>query len=251
MSCSKNVIGERIAALRNSRELSQQELSAALHVSREVVAKWENGTRDLKTEHTVALSDYFGVSCDYILRGVEAEKVDIHKLTGLSENAMNSLSFLKVLEREKWLSDKHFKLPGAGWINNADVGITVIEHPVGHHASRILNTINYTLENGQALFLLLTDAWHDLFKLEAKIYTDNVANETFATRYASVPKSSGGEHAFTNSELKEIYEYRATKELARLTKNAQEHFREYADFEKVEVEGEGENHATENEHDNK
>lgn len=91
MSCSKIDIGERIAALRNSRKLSQQELSVDLNVSREVVAKWEIGTRDLKTEHTTALADYFGVTCDEILRGVKSENVDIHAKTGLSDEAITVL----------------------------------------------------------------------------------------------------------------------------------------------------------------
>ena len=91
MSCSKNEIGERITNLRKECGLSQQELSAALHVSREVVAKWENGTRDLKTEHTIALADYFGITCDEILRGVKAENVAINKETGLTNEAIEIL----------------------------------------------------------------------------------------------------------------------------------------------------------------
>ena len=95
MLCSMFDIGKRIASLREKRGLSQKELAAALHVSREIVAKWENGSRDLKTEHTVALADYFRVTCDEMLRGVSSGNVDIHKKTGLSDKAVEMLAKLK------------------------------------------------------------------------------------------------------------------------------------------------------------
>lgn len=68
-----NEIGERIKKLREARGLSQHQLSVALNVTREVVAKWETGTRDLKTAYMVKLADYFNVTCDYILRGIKAD----------------------------------------------------------------------------------------------------------------------------------------------------------------------------------
>ena len=63
-------IGVCIAKLRESRGLSQKQLSdelgkLGLKVRRETVTQWENGTRDLKTEYTIKLADFFGVSCDY------------------------------------------------------------------------------------------------------------------------------------------------------------------------------------------
>jgi len=94
MSCSKKEIGDRIIALRTARGLSQLELAKGLHVSREVVAKWETGTRDLKTEHSVALADYFGVTCDEILRGVKSENVATEKRLGLCDKAIEILALI-------------------------------------------------------------------------------------------------------------------------------------------------------------
>jgi len=91
MSCSKSEIGERITELRKAQGLSQDALSKELHVSREIVAKWENGTRDLKTEHTIALANCFGISCDEILRGMKSENVKTSKALGLSEEAITRL----------------------------------------------------------------------------------------------------------------------------------------------------------------
>ena len=75
MEC--NTIGERIAYLRKVRGISQGDLAKAMFVKREVVTHWEIGDRDLKTEYTIKLADYFGVSCDYLLRGIHSEDIDI------------------------------------------------------------------------------------------------------------------------------------------------------------------------------
>ena len=86
-------IGARLAQLRGD-ERSQQDVANALGVRRETITQWENGTRRIKDIDIIRLSDYFGVSCDYILRGVQAENVDIYRQTGLSNEAIESLKQL-------------------------------------------------------------------------------------------------------------------------------------------------------------
>jgi len=93
-NAGKSTIGKRIKELRDACDITQEDLSKALFVKRETVNHWENGTRDLKTEYTVKLADYFGVTCDYILRGVEAENVGVNLKTGLCEDAINILKRL-------------------------------------------------------------------------------------------------------------------------------------------------------------
>ncbi|MCL2638594.1 MAG: helix-turn-helix domain-containing protein, partial [Oscillospiraceae bacterium] len=34
---------------------------------RVTISQWENGSRDIKTGNMVALAEYFGVSCDFLL----------------------------------------------------------------------------------------------------------------------------------------------------------------------------------------
>ncbi|MCL2366660.1 MAG: helix-turn-helix transcriptional regulator [Oscillospiraceae bacterium] len=97
MSCSAIDIGKRVAKLREGRGLSQGELAAELHVSREVVAKWENGTRDLKTQYTISLADYFDITCDELLRGIKSENINTHEVTGLSDDAIDTLRRLPLL----------------------------------------------------------------------------------------------------------------------------------------------------------
>jgi len=94
---SNKTIGKRIKKLRENKGDTQAVVAKNLNVQRETVNHWEAGTRDLKTEYTVKLADYFGVTCDCILRGVKAENVDIHRETGLTDKAIN---FLKRLSAE-------------------------------------------------------------------------------------------------------------------------------------------------------
>lgn len=88
-------IGDRIRALREEKGLTQQGLADALHLKRETINMWGNGLRDLKTGALIQLSEYFCVSCDYILTGVSAQNREISKSIGLSDNAIDNLVFLK------------------------------------------------------------------------------------------------------------------------------------------------------------
>ena len=97
-----NKIGTRIKALRDERGKTQADVAAALFVKRQTVDQWENNqTRDLKTQYTVALADYFGVTCDWILRGVKSENVRMSKEVGLSDKAIDRLANFTVITTTK------------------------------------------------------------------------------------------------------------------------------------------------------
>ena len=98
MEC--NTIGERIAHLRKVKGISQRDLANAMYVKREVVTHWEVGDRDLKTEYTIKLADYFGVTCDYLLRGIQSENVDVAKVTGLNNKSIENIKMLARLSTE-------------------------------------------------------------------------------------------------------------------------------------------------------
>ena len=93
------IIGERVEKLRKIQNLTQEGLAAKLHVSREVVAKWENGTRNMQIDQVISLSDYFNVSCDEILRGVKAEYINVHKVTGFPSSVIDVLQEMDESER--------------------------------------------------------------------------------------------------------------------------------------------------------
>jgi transcriptional regulator with XRE-family HTH domain len=66
-------IGERIAQLRKSRNLSQEELAEKLLVSRQIVSLWESGKSLPSTDNIKALCAFFDVSADFLINGKEAE----------------------------------------------------------------------------------------------------------------------------------------------------------------------------------
>jgi len=84
-------VGARVRSLREERKLLQKDVADALHISVSAYAKLESGDRGINSENCIALADLFGVSCDYILRGIEAEYVDICAKTGLSQETINVL----------------------------------------------------------------------------------------------------------------------------------------------------------------
>ncbi|MCD8188861.1 MAG: helix-turn-helix transcriptional regulator [Clostridiales bacterium] len=64
-------IADRIQQLRKARGISQEELAEQVGVSRQAVSKWESGQSCPELDKVVLLSDYFGVTTDYLLKGVE------------------------------------------------------------------------------------------------------------------------------------------------------------------------------------
>ena len=61
------MLGERIKELRTARNMSQVELAAALHVSKQSVSNWENDNILPSVEIIKQLAQYFSCSSDYLL----------------------------------------------------------------------------------------------------------------------------------------------------------------------------------------
>ena len=105
-------VGERITVLREARGLSQRDLSdelakLGLVVRRETITQWENGTRDLKTEYLTKLSEFFGVSADWLVGLTDAPErtpAAVDEL-GLSPDAVSYLRGLTVLRRDSSVSE--------------------------------------------------------------------------------------------------------------------------------------------------
>ena len=64
-------IADRILNLRKSREISQEELADKIGVSRQAVSKWESEQSTPDIDKIILLSDYFDVTTDYLLKGIE------------------------------------------------------------------------------------------------------------------------------------------------------------------------------------
>lgn len=62
-------IGERITKYRKKNGWSQEELAERLGVSRQSVSKWESGTSVPDINRILEMSEIFGVTTDYLLKG--------------------------------------------------------------------------------------------------------------------------------------------------------------------------------------
>ncbi len=60
--------------IRKERNLSQLKVAMDLNISREALSYYESGKRNPDIQMLLALSDYFHVSVDYLIRGKEFGK---------------------------------------------------------------------------------------------------------------------------------------------------------------------------------
>ncbi len=75
------MLNERIKQLRTERGITQVELAKKLNVSKQAVSNWENDNIQPSIEILMKLSDYFSVSCDYLLGLDDKKYLEISGLT--------------------------------------------------------------------------------------------------------------------------------------------------------------------------
>lgn len=68
------MLSEKLYKLRKNSGLSQEQLAEQLNVSRQAISKWESGTAVPEREKLITISNYFGVSVDYLLKDDEEDK---------------------------------------------------------------------------------------------------------------------------------------------------------------------------------
>lgn len=61
-------LSEKLYALRKKSGFSQEQLAEQLGVSRQAISKWESGQSVPESDKLVAISNYFNVSVDYLLK---------------------------------------------------------------------------------------------------------------------------------------------------------------------------------------
>ncbi|MCD7807847.1 MAG: helix-turn-helix domain-containing protein [Erysipelotrichaceae bacterium] len=64
-------LADRIQTLRKAKGISQEELADKVGVSRQAVSKWESEQSSPDLDKIILLSDYFNVTTDYLLKGIE------------------------------------------------------------------------------------------------------------------------------------------------------------------------------------
>lgn len=87
-------VAERILSLRKKKGISQEELAQRLGISRQAVSKWEVGQSMPDLDKIVALSELFGVTADYLLKGVGPEKEGADRRLGSRVLYVASTAFI-------------------------------------------------------------------------------------------------------------------------------------------------------------
>lgn len=72
---------EKLLSLRKAKGLSQEELGTELQVSRQTISKWESGQSYPDFERLVMLSDYFNMTLDELVKGVDVQDVREKNMT--------------------------------------------------------------------------------------------------------------------------------------------------------------------------
>ena len=72
-------IADRIQNLRKVKGISQEELADKVGVTRQAVSKWESEQSTPDVEKIIIMSDYFEVTTDYLLKGIEPKTEETKK----------------------------------------------------------------------------------------------------------------------------------------------------------------------------
>ena len=90
------ILADKIIMLRKKKGWSQEELAYKMNVSRQAVSKWESDQSIPDIEKIVQLSELFGVTTDYLLKGETEQK---EELENVSEVSVNNSEFAESMER--------------------------------------------------------------------------------------------------------------------------------------------------------
>ena len=86
--------GDRIQYLRKAKGISQEELADRIGVSRQAVSKWESEQSLPDIDNIIIMSDFFEVTTDYILKGIESEAQAAQKPLSANVFVYSSATFI-------------------------------------------------------------------------------------------------------------------------------------------------------------
>ena len=91
--------GKRVQELRKTKGISQEELAIKMGVSRQAVSKWESEQSSPDIDKIILLSEFFDVTTDYILKGIEPfadvpEKKKDARIFSVAGTALNFIGLI-------------------------------------------------------------------------------------------------------------------------------------------------------------
>lgn len=75
------MLGEKIASLRKSYNMSQVQLAERLSLSKQAISNWENNNILPSIEMLIRIARFFSVSTDYLLELDDREYIEVTGLT--------------------------------------------------------------------------------------------------------------------------------------------------------------------------
>ena len=107
-------ISKQLIHLRSVKGISQEELAALMDVTRQAVSKWETDQTLPDSEKVIRLSEIFGVTTDYLLKGTETDPIDIYAQHDSRAGAAMSAETTELWENVHKMSRAKRCLIGAG-----------------------------------------------------------------------------------------------------------------------------------------
>ncbi|NBJ14013.1 MAG: helix-turn-helix transcriptional regulator [Dehalobacter sp. 4CP] len=87
---------------------TQRALAKYLNITPQSVSLYMSGKTQPLADILVGISEFFGVSIDYLMKGVSSDNTELHKQLGLSEQAVN---MIRIAQKQKSLNGNTDVLP--------------------------------------------------------------------------------------------------------------------------------------------
>lgn len=162
------VISKIIQKLRKKKNITQEQLAEALHVSTQAVSKWETGVSLPDTQTLPNISDYFGISLDYLFYGEHTVYDEIYEALG------NKIASLPQMSEESYkMAFKTFCYAHHGIsCNNLKGKIPIRNTPI-----HISNSNGVSLVSGKGYGAIITRSFFESI---------NIGTVNFSTKLLSV-----------------------------------------------------------------
>lgn len=94
-------LSEKLYMLRKKNGLSQEQLAEQLNVSRQAISKWESGACRPERDKLIAVSNYFHVSLDYLMKEESTQSEDTSQTAEKETTQMAERETAQMAERAK------------------------------------------------------------------------------------------------------------------------------------------------------
>lgn len=115
--------GEKLQKLRKSNNITQEQLSEILNVSRQSISKWEGDLAFPETDKLIALAKIYHCSVDYLLN-IEDNQSNLPNISAASEKSLFNTKKLPFLIASSFVAVMTFVLFALNWATAYDATIS-------------------------------------------------------------------------------------------------------------------------------